>query len=237
MFPNVLNSQSLQYYNKYITEYRHHYEEILKHYSAGKSKTIAYQNQDSILVPTPPYFVENLLNDKTDKEESSVESPLSSEYNDDTSPPMTTNHLNDARNNVESPPMSPVSQEDTGAYHKTSTAKTNSHVDGPKDYSVSYRTQPTQFRHVSSYAIDRICPSPKTVSSSNGTSSPVDSENLTPPATGEFNSYTEETYASQCSEKLYGKFSPILESRGIRVQCFYSFYFRSRFQLQAQYRQ
>lgn len=208
MFPNVLNSQSLQYYNKYITEYRHHYEEILKHYSSSKSKTI-YQNQDAILVPTPPYFVENLLNDKTDKEESSIESPLSSEYNDDISPqktpPMTTNHLNDTRGNAESPPMSPVSQDGQyvdGVYHKT--AKKTNASDLPKDYSV-YRTQ-QQYRHVSSYAIDRICPSPKTVASSNGTSSPVDSENLTPPAVGEYNSYSEDAYAATpCSDKLYGK--------------------------------
>lgn len=206
MFPNVLSSQSLHYYNKYITEYRHQYEEILKHYSSSKAKRIAYQSQD--ILSTPPYFVENLLNGKTEKDESSVGSPPSSEYNDDTlqKSPSANSHLMDVRSG-ESPPMSPASQ-DSHLHENAPRQRSGKScpVDVPKDYS-TYGSQP--YRHVSSYAVDRICGSPKTASSSNGTTSPVDSDNLvhrdsTPPA-GEFNSYTEDGFTNTCSEK-YGKY-------------------------------
>lgn len=215
MFPNVLNSQSLQYYNKYITEYRHQYEEILKHYSSSKSKTIGYQSSD-ILLPTPPYFVENLLNGKIEKEESSIESPLSSEYNDDTSqksPSMTSNHLLEAtsRNSESpSPQMSPKSHEHIllrENSHHCRSSKVNSAADVPKDYSVN-KPSSQQYRNLSNYAIDRICSnaSPTKTVSSNGTTSPIDSiinPDSTPP-TGEFNSFPDDTCPSVGSEK-YGK--------------------------------
>lgn len=201
MFPNVLTSQSLHYY-KYITEYRHQYEEILKHYSTSKAKSVAYHNQD--IITTPPYFVENLLNGKTEKDESSLGSPLSSEYNDDIlqKSPSTSSYLMDVRG-TESPPMSPGSQD--GLVHQNIRQRSIESCPGevPKDYS-TYGSQ--HYRHISSYAINRISASPKTTSSSNGTNSPTDSDNLinrdsTPPA-AEFNTYAEDCFTNTCTEKF-----------------------------------
>ena len=205
MFPNVLNTQSLHYYNKYMTEYRHQYEEILKRYSPPKSKGLVYQSAD--ILSTPPYFVENILNGKAEKDESPIESPLSSEYNDETSQksPSANNHLMDARDN-DSPPLSPPAASQDNA--QRCTAGRTCSTDVPKDYSV-YATQ-NPYRHMSSFGIDRMCSSPKTASSSNGTVSPADTDGMvnrdpTPPA-GEPNSYPEERYQNTSSEK-FGTFS------------------------------
>ncbi len=218
MFPNIINSPSFRYYSKYVSEYRHQYEEILKHYSSSKAKTIGCSAFDS-LVSTPTYFVENLLNGTPDKEESWIPSSPSSEYNDETSqksPPMTSNvasvpdALRGSSNHSASPkshqllpstptpppstlpipsPLStsPISEphesryaRDTAPNHGTSkrggALPGNNPSDLPTDYSVG---RPQQYRSISHYAIDRLCPSPRTTtSSSNGTGSPSDGERI-----------------------------------------------------------
>lgn len=216
MFPNVLNShQSLHYYSKYVSEYRHQYEEIIKHCTLPKRKTFGYQGPADLLIPTSPYFVENLLNGvKTEKEDSSVGSPpSSSEYNDDiiyqkSSPSsMTSNLTTETTHCSVTPPMSPASHESRYSSHRRSAKSSTVNADLPTDYSVN---RPLPYRPiVSNYAIDRLCASPKTASSSNGTSSPVDSEHhmsgeATPPPTNDFTSFAEDTYSSVSSDK-YGK--------------------------------
>lgn len=234
MFPNVLNShQSLHYYSKYISEYRHQYEEILKHYTSPKTKTFGYQGSADLLLPTSPYFVENLLNgtSKVDKEDSSLESPpSSSEYNEDIiyqkSPPssMTSNlTCTETTHCSVSPPMSPASHESRYSTHRRSAKSGTTNADLPTDYSVN---RPLPYRPVvSSYAIDRLCASPKTASSSNGTSSPVDSEHhtsgeATPPPTNDFTSFADDTYSSVSSDK-YGEQSTRIYTRIILVIKYY----------------